>query len=184
MNKRTTAYAIYERLLRLYPREFRERLRESMEQTFNDLYKERRAEGTWVSFVLWTFAETGIGIFREHVLLITEGVTMKTMLTNPRWSPLISFMLGVFPFMILEWATRSNAPRSDASPMLWVVLWILSTGFIAILMLTVGGVRAGNRLLANPFSLLFSVIFFAAFAWMWVALVIDQMPCFLGGSGC
>ena len=109
---------------------------------------------------------------------------MKTMLANPRWAPVISFMLGVFPFMILEWAIRSNAPRSDASPMLWVVLWILSTGSITILMLAVRRVRAGNTMMTNPVPLLLGVIFFAAFAWMWVALVIDQMPCFLGGSGC
>lgn len=179
------AYALYKKLLRLYPRKFRERLEESMQQTFNDLYKERRGESAWFGFILWTFAETGIGIFREHMLLVTEGVTMKTMISNPRLAPVISFIVCVFPFMILEWATRSNAPRSDASLMLWVVLWLLSTGFIAVLMLIVRNLRrAGNRILANPFSLLLSVIFFAVFTWLWVALVIDQMPCFLGGSGC
>jgi hypothetical protein len=94
-------------------------------------------------------------------------------------------MLGVLPFMILEWTTRSNAPRSVASPMLWVVLWLLSTGFIAALMLVGRNLRrAGNRVWTNPFSLSLSVIFFAVFAWLWAALVIDQMPCFLGGSGC
>jgi len=76
-------------------------------------------------------------------------------------------------------------PRSDASPMLWVVLWLLSTAFIAVLMLIMRNLRrVGNRILANPFSLSLSVIFFAVFTWLWVALVIDQMPCFLGGSGC
>jgi hypothetical protein len=178
------AHQLYKKLLAFYPKTFKEQLGESMEQTFNDLYKERQTEGGWFGFMLWTFAETGMGIFREHVLLIAEGATMKNMLANPRLAPVISFILCVLPFMILEWATMSDLPRSNASPMLWVVLWILSTGSIAILMLTVRSVRAGNRLLANPFSLLFSVIFLAAFAWMWVALVIDQMPCFLGGSGC
>src|SRR4030095_1556967 len=118
------------KLLALYPRAFREQLEESMEQTFNDLHKERdqQAQPEWLGFILWTFIETGTGVAREHVLLITEGVTMKTMLANPRWAPAISFVLCVLPFMILEWATRSNAPRSDASLMLWVVLWLLSTG--------------------------------------------------------
>jgi len=181
-----TIHILYKKLLRFYPRGFRERLGESMEQTFNDLYNERNEQGQHerLGFILWTFIETGTGVAREHVLLITEGVAMKTMLANPRWAPVISFMLGVFPFMILEWATRSNAPRSDASPMLWVVLWILSTGSITILMLAVRRVRAGNTMMTNPVPLLLGVIFFAAFAWMWVALVIDQMPCFLGGSGC
>jgi hypothetical protein len=135
-----TARTLYKKLLALYPRGFRERLEESMQQTFNDLYKERRAESAWFGFILWTFAEIGIGIFREHVLLITEGATMKTMISNPRLAPVISFILCVLPFMILEWATRSNAPRSDASPMLWVVLWFLATGFVAALMLNVQNV--------------------------------------------
>jgi hypothetical protein len=184
VNEKTKAYTLYKKLLRLYPREFRERLEESMQQTFHDLYQERRAESTWYGFILWTFTETGMGIFREHVLLIMEGATMKTMISNPRWAPVISFICGVFPFMILEWATRSDAPRSNASPMLWVVLWFLSTGFLVVLMGIMRNIRAGNRLLAKPVSLSLSVIFFAVFAWMWVALVIDQMPCFLGGSGC
>jgi hypothetical protein len=69
--------------------------------------------------------------------------------------------------------------------MLWVVLWLLSTGFMAVFMLTVQTLRQeGNRILANPFSLLLSVILLAVFAWAWGGLVIDQMPCFLGGSGC
>ena len=55
---------------------------------------------------------------------------MKNMLANPRFAPVISFILCVLPFIILEWTTRSNAPRTDASFMLWVVLWLLSTGFM------------------------------------------------------
>src|SRR6185503_10817127 len=180
-----TVPALYKKLLTLYPRRFREQLEESMLQTFNDLYKERRTESAWFGFILWTFAETGMGIFREHVMLITEGATMKTVISNPGLAPVISFILCVLPFMVLEWANRSNAPRSDASPMLWVVLWLLSTAFIAVLMLILRTLRrVGNRILANPFSLSLSVIFFAVFTWLWVALVIDQMPCFLGGSGC
>jgi hypothetical protein len=156
-----------------------------MEQTFDDIYNERWAESMWSSFVLWTFAETGMGIVREQVLLLSEGVTMKTMFAKPGLAPVMSFLFCVLPFMILEWATRSNAPRSVASPMLWVVLWLLSTGFIAALMLIGRNLRrAGNRIWTNPLPLSLSVIFSAVFAWLWAALVIDQMPCFLGGSGC
>ena len=137
-----TVPALYKKLLTLYPRRFREQLEESMLQTFNDLYKERRTESAWFGFILWTFAETGMGIFREHVMLITEGATMKTVISNPGLAPVISFILCVLPFMVLEWANnRSNAPRSDASPMLWVVLWLLSTAFIAVLMLIMRNLR-------------------------------------------
>lgn len=56
----------YARLLRLYPRQYRERMGESMEQTFNDLCRERRDAGEGVvGFAVWTFADTFVGILRE-----------------------------------------------------------------------------------------------------------------------
>jgi hypothetical protein len=184
-DKQNTVNRLYKKLLSLYPRAFREHLGESMQQTFSDLYNDRRAANAKYGFVLWTFAETGLGILREHMLLMNEGATMKTMISNPRLSPVISFILCVLPFMILEWATRSSAPRSDASPILWVVLWLLSTIFIASLMTIMRNLwQAGNGIMANPVTLLFRLVFLMVFAWLWGALVIDQMPCLLGGSGC
>jgi hypothetical protein len=185
VDKKASVHVLYKKLLSLYPRQFRERLEDSMQQTFKDLYKEHRTGSAWFGFMLWTFTETGLGIFREHVLLITEGITMKNMLVNPRLAPVISFILCVFPFMIIELSTRSDAPRSAASPMLWVVLWLLSMIFIAILLTIVPNLRrAGGSIMANPVSLLFRLVFLILLAWLWGALVIDQMPCFLGGSGC
>ena len=70
MNEPETARALYKKLLNLYPKSFREQLGESMEQTFNDLHKERQQERTLFSFVFWMFAETAIEIFRERLLLI------------------------------------------------------------------------------------------------------------------
>jgi hypothetical protein len=95
-----TIHTLYKKLLRLYPREFREQLGESMQQTFNDLCKERQAKGGWFGFMLWTCAETAIGIIREHVLLLTKGATMKNILANPsssamKWGGLASFLLAV-----------------------------------------------------------------------------------------
>ena len=185
MNVEAKVRFLYKKLLALYPRGFKERLGESMVQTFNDLCKERQTQGGRSGFVLWMFADTGIGIFREHARLFAEGATMIAMISNPRLAPVISFILCVLPFMILEWATRSNAPRSDASFMLWIVLWLLSMIFIAVLMTIVQSLRrAGNNIAANPVSLLFRLLLAVLFAWLWGALVIDQMPCFLGGSGC
>src|SRR5687767_6464479 len=91
---------LYKKLLGLYPRGFRERLGESMEQTFNDLWKERQKKGGWFGFMLWTFAETAIGILREYVLLLTKGATMKNLLANPssaatKWGGFASFLLAV-----------------------------------------------------------------------------------------
>jgi hypothetical protein len=57
----------YTKLLRLYPKAHRERFGEGMEQTFNDLCRERvAAEGRLFSFALWIFVETSVGIMREN----------------------------------------------------------------------------------------------------------------------
>ena len=110
---------------------------------------------------------------------------MKTMISNLGLAPVISFILCVLPFMILEWSTRSDAPRSDASPMLWIVMWLPLAIFIAILMPIVRNLRrAETSILANPVSLWLRVGILIFLAWIWGSLVLDQMPCFLGGSGC
>jgi hypothetical protein len=97
-----TVRTLYRKLLTLYPRAFREELGESMEQTFNDLCKERnqRAEYRWSGFVLWIFVETTFGIIREHVLLMTEGATMKNTLAIPRSAALISSILLAVAFVV------------------------------------------------------------------------------------
>jgi hypothetical protein len=57
----------YRRLLRCYSRPHRERFGESMEQTFNDLCRERTEAGEPLGgFVLRTFAETSASILREN----------------------------------------------------------------------------------------------------------------------
>lgn len=57
----------YRRLLRLYPRSYRERFAEPMEQTFTDLVRERTdANRGLIGFAVWTFAETSAAILREN----------------------------------------------------------------------------------------------------------------------
>jgi len=60
----------YATLLRLYPKRYRERFAEPMEQTFNDLLRERADEGKGLfGFALWIFVETFIGILREALIM-------------------------------------------------------------------------------------------------------------------
>jgi hypothetical protein len=57
----------YGKLLRLYPRPYRERFGESMEQTFTDLCRERvKAERGLFSFAVWMLFETTAAIVREN----------------------------------------------------------------------------------------------------------------------
>lgn len=62
----------YGRLLRLYPRAFRERFGEGMAQTFRDLYRERRQTGRGVvGLVLFVVGETLAGIARENMMAMS-----------------------------------------------------------------------------------------------------------------
>jgi len=67
--------SIYAKLLRYYPDPYRERFGESMEQTFNDLCKERQKAGDELfSFVLWVFVETSLAILKERIIfMITQN---------------------------------------------------------------------------------------------------------------
>ena len=63
---------LYAKLLRFYPKQYRERFGEGMEQTFNDLCRERAgAKQGLLGFALWTFADTLIGIIKEGIQFMT-----------------------------------------------------------------------------------------------------------------
>ena len=69
----------YAKLLRLYPKPYYDRFGEGMEQTFNDLFRERAEEERGLSaFALWMFVETSAGIVRENVtLVIMQNITKR-----------------------------------------------------------------------------------------------------------
>src|SRR5688572_14926970 len=63
----------YAKLLRLYPKPYRERFGEGMEQTFNDLCRDREKAGRGLfSFALWTFFETSTAIIRENAAMMVR----------------------------------------------------------------------------------------------------------------
>ena len=70
MFEQNIVWTFYKKLLTFYPNNLREQLGESMEQTFRDLWNEKQQS---FGFVLWTFIETAIGIFKEHLVLISPG---------------------------------------------------------------------------------------------------------------
>lgn len=141
---------LYRKLLSLYPRAFRERFGESMQQTFDDLYNERKqqTEQSVFGFVLWMFAETAIGIFRERLLLITEGDRIQPMLKSLGLSALLSFFL-VLPFMIMEVVNRRSF-NEDFPFMLFLVLWLNLFSISLILLPIVRGGWTGTHDLAHP----------------------------------
>jgi hypothetical protein len=61
----------YRRLLRLYPKAYRDRFGEGLEQTFNDLCRERaEARQPLFTEALWMFVETGAGVLGENMKLV------------------------------------------------------------------------------------------------------------------
>jgi len=125
-----------------------------MQQTFADLYNERKRETgqRLFGFVLWMFLETAIGIFREHLLLITEGNIMRLISTILRSSALISFLI-VLPFMVMELVNRQSflVSGKESFPIaLFVMLWLGAMVFILILMPIVQNIRAEKNTLADP----------------------------------
>jgi hypothetical protein len=182
VSDQSTIRTLYKRLIACYPKAFREQLGESMEQTFEDLYKERQAEAGWFGFILWMFIETSMGIIQERILLIREMNPMKNIVTNLR-SPAIISLLLVLPFMILEWVNRRNL--HEGFPIALVgLMWLLPILFIISMMPILRNIRAGNNIIATPVILLLRVVFLPFIAWLWVSLLIDQMPCFLGVPNC
>lgn len=74
---------LYASLVRLYPREYRERYGEGMRQTFNDLVGDRLSRNgrrSDVLFILWIFVETFAGILSEYFSLLTSSFMSKTIL--------------------------------------------------------------------------------------------------------
>ena len=177
MRNADAARRVYKRLLAFYPKDFRGRFGPSMEQTFSDNFRERRDRGGHATaFLVWTLAETSLGIMKARARLHTSSVLAA-----------VTGFLLVLPLMTLEWATRSNRPRTDFALPLFVFLWLLAALFIFTF---IGVVRTARTMLEGRVAVLSSIslvpriAFLGLIAWVWVSWVIDQMPCFLGASGC
>lgn len=249
----------YKRLISLYPRMFRTRFGESMEQTFKDVCNEQKElKGTIsLGFLVSTFAETSFGVIEENLsevrgshqmnywlknigiaglislllavlftfgtffsdnpekqmgdfsfpvsdflrgwliqtivftLLVSglrgrESVSMKNLITTVTAAVLFGVLL-ITPFAFMEY-WNNPIIQSGESPfpvMLFIGLWLTPVMFFLGATPIVRSVWAGESVLAHPISLVLRVLFLAFVALLWLNLIRDQMPCFLGGvPGC
>ena len=101
---------LYARLLRLYPKPYRERFGEEMEQTFNDLCRERREAGDGLfGFVLWVFAETSAGIIRQNItLVLMQNITRRLIV----WAVVVALIL-LIPLVAMQFTSEVNWTLSD-----------------------------------------------------------------------
>ena len=98
-------------------------------------------------------------------------------------APAIVSSVLVLPFMILEFV-NSRGFHEGFPIVLFVFMWLLPMAFIVILMPILRSLPAGNRTMPSPLSLFPRVVLLLLIAWLWVSLVQDQMPCFLGVPNC
>jgi len=104
------------------------------------------------------------------------------MLRNLRTPAIVSSVL-VLPFVILELVNRRGF--HEGFPLaLFSLMWLLPLSFILIMMPVVRPLLAGNRNLTIRPSLLPRVSLLLLIAWLFGALVFDQMPCFPGVPNC
>jgi hypothetical protein len=107
---------------------------------------------------------------------------MMPSLADLKFPALIS-LLVVLPFMLLELASRREF--HEAFPLaLFALMWLLGLVFLLILMPLVRSLRAGERGRLELAGVLVRVAMLGLIAWLWVNILLDQLPCFLGVPFC
>jgi hypothetical protein len=107
---------------------------------------------------------------------------MRTFFTKLRLPAIISALL-VLPFAILEVINSPSAAADFPFP-LFVALWLLLVTFILMLLPIVRSVRVESPLRVTLYRHLPRIALMIILAGLWVGLVLDQMPCFLGVPNC
>ena len=119
------------RLLRLYPRPFRERFAEPMTQTFTDLARERtEAKRSLIGFTAGTFAETSGQILKENM---TQLMQTKNYL---RWVVVTAVVLAI-PALAMAFNLAIPDPGSGSDGVNWgpmdfalIGVLVLGAGFL------------------------------------------------------
>lgn len=198
-NERITT--LYKRLISLYPRAFRTRFGESMEQTFKDICDERlnRAETLSLGFVGRFFIETFFGIVKENLLHLKKGITMENSIVQQRKSAIIGLILAL-PFMLtllivlsgieplnhyLQVVTTVNVENGFQLNALGKAFFVttillLPIGFVVSLAPLVKSVRTGKLRLINPFNLLITATLLVFTTSLLIGFVSEQYSCWKG----
>lgn len=93
-------------------------------------------------------------------------------------------MVFVVPFAILEYINTQGFKTAGFPTALFVILWLLPFAFILLLTPTIRNIRDGVGIAAHPASLVLRAALMIAIAGLWVSIINDQMPCFLGVPNC
>jgi hypothetical protein len=92
-------------------------------------------------------------------------------------------MLLMLPFAIME-AFMAGIGNARDAIVLFGLLWLLPMLALAVLLPIMRNARAGRGVAANPVKLTLGIGLVLALAFVWGAVVIDQLPCFAGVPNC
>ena len=98
-------------------------------------------------------------------------------------TPAILSSVVVLPFVVLELVNRLRFHEDFPFP-LFGLMWLLALSFVIILMSIPRNQHTHDGSIANPLSVLPRVVLLILIAWLWIGIILDQMPCFLGVPNC
>ena len=111
------------------------------------------------------------------------GIEPMEKITSNLRTPVIVSTLLVLPFLVLELVNRRVYQEGFPFP-LFLFLWILPLAFIVTLMSTLRDYRERESIPISPMTFLLRGGMLLFLAWLWVSVILDQMPCFLGVPNC
>jgi len=89
----------------------------------------------------------------------------------------------VLPFILLELVNRQAFHEPFPVPH-FAILWLVPVSFTLILTPVVRMLRRREPTGARALSTTASIVSLILLAWLWIGLIHDQMPCFLGVPHC
>jgi hypothetical protein len=94
------------------------------------------------------------------------------------YAPLVASLL-VLPFILLELINRGSGHFPFP---LFGAMWLLAFAFLMLLRRWVGARRSDQQ--TGTVRLVSQLTGMALIGWVWISLVVDQWPCFMGVPNC
>lgn len=136
-----------------------------------------------------SFVEILAGFGRVAASLVLFGTPLIALFSLRRGlarhllAPVVAACLLVGPFMLLEYVNRRG--YAEAFPLqLFGMMWLMAFCFAFIFIPTTRNLMPGRTGSVNPLIVLPGLASLILLAWGWIALVSDQIPCFLGVPVC
>ena len=149
---------LYAKLLRLYPKSYRERFGEGMEQTFNDLCRERGKAGKGLfGLVLWVFAETSARVIKENLAFIAmQNITRRL----SAWAIIVGIILMI-PLVAMQFTDE----------VAWTLLDFVTAGSLLFGSALVYELATRN-MITTKYRVAVGVAVMAALLYLWAELAV------------